>query len=187
MAQSDPRMSVEEYLEFERQSEQRYEYIDGYMYALAGGTLNHSRICTNITIELGVALRGTPCIVYSSDAKVQLSSSRYVYPDVSVSCDDRELGDDDALLYPKVVIAVLSPATEGYDRGKKFDYYRMCQTLQEYILIDTQRLAVDMFRRASANLWTYHAFREGEPVVIACLNIEIALSDLYRNAQPEQS
>ena len=183
MALSDPSMSVEEYLELERQSGQRYEYIDGYVYALAGGTLNHSRICSNVNAELAMALRETPCIVYTSDAKVRLSGSRYVYPDVSVSCDDRELGEDDTLAYPKVVVEVLSPSTERDDRSKKFDYYRMCPTLQEYVLIDSQRLAVDIFRRASANLWTYHAFREGEQVVIACLDVEISLSDLYRNIQ----
>jgi Uma2 family endonuclease len=183
MALSDPYMSVEEYLEFERQSEQRHEYIDGYVYALAGGTLNHSLLCTNMTIELGVALRDTPCRVYSSDAKVRLSSSHYVYPDVSVSCDDRELGNDEALHYPKVVIEVLSPSTERDDRSKKFDYYRMCPTLQEYVLIDTERMAVDIFRRASTNLWTYHPFREQDQVVIACLKIEIPLSTLYRNIQ----
>lgn len=185
MAQSNPGMSVEEYLEFERQSEQRHEYIDGYVYALAGGTLNHALICTNMTTELSTALREMPCRVYSSDAKVRLSSSRYVYPDVSVSCDERELGNDIALLYLKVVIEVLSPGTEAYDREEKFDYYRMCPSLQEYILINSQRLAVDVFRRASNHLWSFYPYREQEKVVIACLNIEIALSDIYRHIRLE--
>ena len=183
MAQSDRRMSVEEYLELEQQNEQRHEYIDGYMYALAGGTLNHSVISANVGRIIGNALLDGPCRVYSSDARVRLSNSRYVYPDVSVSCDERERGDDHALLYPKVVIEVLSPGTEAYDQGKKFDYYRTCPTLQEYILIDSQRLAVDVFRRANNHLWSFYPYREQDQVVIACLNIEISLHDIYRHVQ----
>src|SRR5947209_6793405 len=105
-------MTVEEYLTLDRASEDvRYEYIDGIITMLAGGTVNHSGICANIIGELIIALRGKHCRVFTSDLKVSVSATRYVYPDVSVSCDQRDLQEKGDILYsPCVVIEVLSPS-----------------------------------------------------------------------------
>src|SRR5438105_5319255 len=106
-------MSVEEYFELDRNSQEvRYEYIDGHIYMMAGGSANHSRISANIIGLLYNQLRGGSCDIHTTDMKVQLSERRYVYPDVSVSCDDRDRGNDDRLHYPCLVIEVLSPSTE---------------------------------------------------------------------------
>src|SRR3954452_10180237 len=111
--------SVEEYLKIDEDSyEARYEYIDGDIIdirMLAGGTNNHSKIAGNITTILNNLLSESACSVYTSDARVQLSPSRYVYPDITVSCDEREQGNDKTLLYPRLIIEVLSPGTEAYD------------------------------------------------------------------------
>lgn len=184
---ADPRrlfMSVEEYLTLDRKSQEaRYEFIDGSVYMLAGGTANHSRIGINLLIILDSALRGKSCVVYNSDMRVSVSATRYVYPDISVSCDprDQEQGDSDIIRYPSVVIEVLSSSTEAYDRGRKFDYYRACPTLQEYMLVDTQQRAIDLYQRQTENLWTFHPFRSDEEVELKSLNIRFFIASVYEN------
>ena len=119
----DPWMSIEEYLQLDRSSiERRYEYIDGYVTMLAGGTLDHASISANIISILRRSLRGSTCRVFTSDARVRLSKTRFVYPDASVSCDEHDRGQSDNVQSPRLVVEVLSPGTEGYDRGRKFGF-----------------------------------------------------------------
>ena len=175
-------MSVQEYLELDRNSlNARYEFIDGHVYMLAGGTANHSRISANMIRELGTALRNSSCSVYTSDMRVRLSQKRYVYPDVSVSCDPRDGGTVDILRYPCLIVEVLSPSTETYDRGKKFGLYRLCPTVQEYVLVDTQRQAVEVYRRRAETLWTLHFFGPGDQIELASLNVRFPIAVLYEN------
>ncbi len=176
-------MSVEEYLELDRNSlDARYEFIDGVVTMLAGGTTKHSRICVNTVSQLHAALRGNPCQVFNSDLRVSISRTRYVYPDASVSCDPHDLEDEgDIIYYPRVIIEVLSPSTEASDRGKKFSYYRSCPTIQEYVLISTQEQAVDVYRRASDNLWTLHPFGPSEVVTLKSINVSIPMDDFYED------
>jgi Uma2 family endonuclease len=173
-------ISVEDYLTLDRNSvDARYEYIDGYAYLTSGGTLNHSTISINITSLLRNSLRGSSCRVYNSDARVCLSESRYVFPDASVSCDERDRGTGDTVYFPRLIVEVLSPSTEAYDRGKKFVYYRACPTIEEYVLVDTQLQAVDVYRRATDTLWTLHLFEAGDQVELTSLGISFAMSDIY--------
>ncbi len=131
-------MSVEDYLTLDRTSiEARYEYFDGYVYRLAGGTADLSTISINLTSLLHSLLRSNQCRVYNSDLKVRLSQRRFVYPDASVSCDQRDRGSIDIVQFPRLIAEVLSSSTEAYDRGRKFAYYRACPTVQEYVLVDT--------------------------------------------------
>ncbi len=177
-------MSVEEYLTLDRNSlEARYEFIDGVVTMLAGGTANHSRISINLLILLDGALRGKPCMVYNSDMRMSISATRYVYPDISVSCDprDQEQGDSDIIYCPCVVIEVLSSSTEAYDRGRKFDFYRACQMIQEYVLVDTQQQAVDLYRRQTEKLWTFHPFRPDDEIELKSLNLRFPIASVYEN------
>ncbi len=176
-------MSVEEYLELDRNSlDTRYEFIDGVVTMLAGGTTKHSRICVNMVSQLHTALRGKPCQVFNSDLRVSISRTRYVYPHASVSCDPHDLEEEgDIIYYPRVIIEVLSPSTEASDRGKKFSYYRSCPTIQEYVLISTQEQAVDVYRRASDNLWTLHPFGPSEVVTLKSINVSIPMDDFYED------
>jgi Uma2 family endonuclease len=176
-----PKMSVEEYLQLDRNSEARYEFIDGHVYMLAGGTANHSIISANIIREFSTSLRGSSCRVYTSDMRVCISETRYVYPDASVSCDLRDRGTVDILRYPRLVIEVLSPSTEAYDRGKKFGYYRTCPTIQEYALVDSQRPVVEVFRRERNNFWVYHAFEPGDEVELVSLGVNLSVSAIYED------
>ena len=175
-------MSVKDYLALDRESHDvRYEFIDGYAYMMLGGTLNHSTISINVTSLLRSLLRGNSCRVYNSDARVRLFESRYVYPDASVSCDERDRGTGDMISSPRTVVEVLSPSTEAYDRGRKFVYYRSCPTIEEYVLVDTQRQAVDVYRRATETLWTLHLFGPGDQMELASLNISFPMAALYEN------
>src|SRR5258708_390573 len=138
-------MSVEEYLELDGNGlDARYEYIDGVVTMLAGGTTNHSRISVNMVSLLQATLRGSPCEVFNSNLRVSISSTRYVLPDASVSCDPHDLeGENDIIYSPRVIVEVLSPSTEATDRGKKFRYYQSCPSIQEYVLISTQEQAIE--------------------------------------------
>lgn len=177
-------MSVEEYLAFDQNSlDARYEFIDGLVTMLAGGTVNHSRISINLLVALNSLLRGKSCMVYNLDMRMGISATRYVYPDISVSCDsrDQDQGDSDIIQYPCVVFEVLSASTEAYDRGRKFDYYRACPALQEYVLVDTQLRAIDLYRRQTENLWTFHPFRSGDEIELKGLNIRFPISSVYED------
>jgi Uma2 family endonuclease len=184
---ADPRsqsISVEAYLELDRSSvDTRYEFIDGVVTMLAGGTANHSRISINIIKALDNALHGKGCIVFNSDMRVKISPTRFLYPDVSVSCDprDQEQGDLDIISYPCIVIEVLSASTEAYDRIKKFSYYRSCPSIQEYVLVSTHEQAVDIYQRATENLWTLHLFGPGDEIEVRSLNIRFPLATIYEN------
>lgn len=175
-------MTVEEYFALdESSSEVRYEYIDGHVTMLAGGTLDHSLIGANIITTLRNALRGTPCRVFTTDARIELSPTRYVYPDVSVSCDERDRGRVRNLTSPRLVIEVLSPHTERYDRGRKFAFYRNCPTIQEYVLIEPNFPSVEIYRRERGHLWVLRTFGEGDEIELVSVGIHFPISAIYED------
>lgn len=174
-------MSVEDYLSLDRSSlEARYEFIDGQVYLLAGGTANHSLIGVNVISAIHSLLGDGPCRIYNSDLRVRLSETRYVYPDAIVSCDPQDRGQIDTIQYPRLAVEVLSPSTEAYDRGRKFGYYRACPSMQEYVLVDTQRQALEVYRRESDSLWTLHPYGPGDEVDLASLGIHFPIAAAYR-------
>ncbi len=176
------RMSVEEYLTLDRNStETRYEYIDGYAYALAGGTADHARISANLIGELRDALRGGPCSFFTSDVKVRISETRYVYPDVTVSCDPRDRGTVDILQSPHLIVEVLSPSTEAGDRGAKFADYRACPIIEEYVLVNTQRQAVEVYQREQEPFWRYTSFGPDDKIELTSLGISFPVSAVYED------
>jgi Uma2 family endonuclease len=177
-----PSMSIEEYLDLDRRSSgTRYEYIDGYVRMLAGGTPDHAKIAANVIGVLYGVLEGSTCSVYTSDVRVCLSETRYVYPDIAVSCDARDQEQEEMIQYPCLIVEVLSPSTEAYDRGRKLAYYRQCPSIREYVLVDSQRQTVEVFRREKNTFWTYHAFGPGDEVELASLSARFPLVKLYRN------
>jgi Uma2 family endonuclease len=128
---------------------------------MAGGTLAHNDIAVNLITVLRNALRGTGCKVRMSDAKVKVSErGPYFYPDVVVSCDDRDRQATDAIAYPKLIIEVLSPSTAGFDRGDKFKFYRRFPTLEEYVLVDAEKVGIDCYRKTAAGKWELTAHPE---------------------------
>ncbi len=183
------RMSIEDYIALDsNSSEARYEFIDGYVYMLAGGTADHSTINGNLLAAFKSALRGGPCRVHTSDLKVQLSEKRYVFPDISISCDPRDRGKITVMQSPILIVETLSPSTETYNRGKKFSYYRACTSVQEYVLVDTQEQIIEVYRRDKEPFWKFSAFEAGERVELTSLDIHIPVSGVYEDVElPEDT
>jgi len=175
-------MPLDDYLTLDRASAQRYEYIDGYARLMSGGAIDHDAISVNVIRVVGDRLEGSPCRVHSSNLKVRLSPTRYVYPDGTVTCDERDRGRGDELRYPRVIVEVLSPNTEAYDRGDKFGYYRECSTIQEYVLVNARRPSVEVYRRAG-ELWVLRAFALDDEVELASLGIRCPAALLYRGVE----
>ena len=174
-------MNVEAYLEFDRNSEARYEYVDGKISLLAGGSRNHATVAFTLARLLWNTLGGGPCHVYTSDMRVSVSPTRYFYPDVTVSCDERDApGEDDILHSPRLVIEVLSPNTESYDRGDKFGYYQRCPTIQEYVLVSTRQQRIEVYRRTTGKRWTLDIYEPDDEVELASLAVRFPLKAVYK-------
>jgi Uma2 family endonuclease len=183
------RHTIEEYLELERVSEQRHEYQDGEILAMAGGSPQHSFIVANVIGEVRDALKGKPCRVAESNLRVRIPRRpRYVYPDASIICGPLQFDPDDSqrqtILNPRVIIEVLSPSTEAYDRGDKFTQYRQIESFEEYILISQDRPNVESFLRQSDGAWSILNFTSLEAIAnIRCLSIEIPLTEIYAGVE----
>jgi Uma2 family endonuclease len=178
-------MSAQEYLAWEPTQEERYEYWDGEVVCMSGATRNHNRIALNFSKILDEALTDRPCEVYIVDVKVQVEPGRkYFYPDVVVTCDDRDL-DPQLIQFPSLIIEVLSPSTEAVDRGKKFAKYRQFSTLQDYVLVQVERPGVELFRRTEKGQWVLSEYGFGDRLQLDSVGVEIAISDLYKQVQFE--
>jgi Uma2 family endonuclease len=148
-------VTPEEYLARERLAETKSEYYDGEIFAMAGGSPEHSLISANILRELGQQLFEKPCRVYNSDLKVRATETTYTYPDVTVVCGEPVFDDPEAdvLLNPTVIVEVLSETTEGWDRGGKFERYRGQESLQEYLLVAQDRAHLERYARQPSGEW----------------------------------
>jgi Uma2 family endonuclease len=174
----------EEYLAFERGTDARHEYLDGHVYALAGESNEHSRICVNVAGELRARLKGRPYEVLSPNMKVVTSpSGLFSYPDVVVVCGEPRFYDErrDILTNPAVVFEVLSPSTEAYDRGEKFLRYRThIETLHEYVLVSQHRPLVEHYVRQPDGSWSYStAGSLDEAVALISIDCRLPLSEIY--------
>jgi Uma2 family endonuclease len=150
------KLTEEQYLAIERAAEFKSEFLDGVMYAMSGGSPRHSSLAVNVVAQLHGMLRGTDFRVFNSDLRARASSRMYTYPDVSVVCGKLQLADEqkDILLNPIVIFEVLSPSTEQYDRGAKFQLYRTIPSLREYILVDQNIVRVEQYIYQDASTWT---------------------------------
>ena len=174
------RMSEAEYLAFERASETKHEYIDGHVYAMTGGSPAHSLISAYTTISLGTQLQGRPCAVYTSDVKIKANRD-HVYADVSVVCGEPQYKDKDILLNPVVVIEVLSPTTEKYDRGRKFQQYRQLESMQEYLLIAQDSPHIERYLRQPDNTWLLaDAVGLDASLELPSIGCTLKLADVYQ-------
>jgi Uma2 family endonuclease len=153
-------VTPEEYLAAERLSETRSEYLDGGVFPMPGGGLNHNQITLNLALELGTQLRTTPCRVLWMDLKVRMPDSRkFCYPDLVVVCAELQFHDDrkDVILNPDLVVEVLSPSTEAFDRGAKFRAYQTMESLKEYLLVSQGKPLIEQYLRNDDGEWRYRA------------------------------
>jgi len=176
-------MSPQEYLEWEKTQELRYEYIDGKVLLRAGKTKVHNRICFNVYIELDNFLVDKRWLICACEVKLKITSESYHYPDVMVSCDDEDKNAIDMIRHPCLIVEVLSPSTEAYDRGKKFTRYRQSSTLKEYVLIESDEIGVECFRRNDEGLWVLHTYGEGDTLTLESVEISIPVEKLYRRVK----
>lgn len=183
-------MSEAEYLAFERASEEKHEYADGEIFAMSGGTIEHSEIAANIIRELGNALYGRGCRVLTSDMRIHVrATGRYVYPDGSVVCGRPEFTDEarDTLLNPRVIIEVLSDSSEAYDRGDKFAGYRSVPAFQEYIVASQKEPRIEVFTRQPDDSWMLRIHGPGERVTLTSLECAIEVDRVYDGVLPPRA
>jgi Uma2 family endonuclease len=175
-------ISPTEYLASEENSLIKHEYRCGDIYTMAGASNNHVLICVNISSLLRNHLRGKGCRTYIADTKVHIESlNTYYYPDVVVSCDDKDRVFSNFLRYPCLVIEVLSDSTEAFDRGDKFADYRQLKSLQEYVLISQTRKRVESFRKNPEGLWVLSSYTEGDIVSLETLGFSCTIADIYED------
>ena len=175
-------LTPEQYLEIERKAEYRSEYYQGEMFAMAGATREHILLVTRLVSELDHQLRDRPCEVYSNDMRVQVSpGGLYTYPDVIVVCGEPRFEDGhlDTLLNPVLIVEVLSPSTEAYDRGRKFQHYRGIDSLAAYLLVASDRVHVDLFLRQPDGRWLLTEATGREQAIELPFGCRLALRDLY--------
>ncbi len=159
-AQPAPFYTPEQYLELEQDADYKSEYLSGQIFAMAGGSPEHSAIGNNIGGEMRSLLRGTPCAVFNSDLRVTvMQSGLMTHPDVTVVCGEqhRHPLDRHSIINPTVLFEVLSPTTEAYDRGEKWAHYRRLDSLQEYILVSQNKARVEQYVRQDDGSWKFTA------------------------------
>ena len=178
------RMSYAEYVEREGRGAERHEFLDGQVYAMAGGTPEHGALAAAIIRELGIALKNRPCRVYSSDVRVRVvETGLSTYQDASVVCGqletDRE--DRDAIVNPTLIVEVLSESTEAYDRGAKASHYRRIPSLREYVLLAQDEARIEVYRRIDRDRWELVEARAGARVALASLDLALDVDTVYAN------
>jgi Uma2 family endonuclease len=160
----------------------RHEYLDGEIYLMTGGSLGNNTIALNLGVALRTHLKGTPCRVQLNDVRLHVrAANAYFYPDVFVHCggsaaSERNVGD--AVL----VVEVLSPSTERYDRGGKSTCYRLLETLREYVLVDTDFQQVEVFRRAENGDWVFHAYQHGDTIELNSIGLQVPVAEVYADS-----
>lgn len=181
-------MNYAEYLAIEVASEGKHEFVAGEIFGMSGGTPAHARLSAELTVQLGMALRGRPCRPYSSDLRCYFPAiEESAYADVVVICGpvSSAPADPQAATNPTVVCEVLSPSTEAYDRGRKFEKYRGLATVNEYVLVAQDRALVEVFRRGADGAWTLRTYGAGARVELASIDVSIAVDDLYAGVLAE--
>jgi len=182
--QKIPRLlTPDQYLERERNAEEKHEFLDGRIYAMSGGSPAHSTITVNLTAEVRAKLKGKPCQAFSNDMKVSAESGRlYAYPDLSVVCGTPRFQDEhgDVLRNPRAIFEILLPSTEAYDRGRKFERYQQIASLTDYVLIAQDRPRIEHYARQPDNRWILTIVTElPSSLMIASVGCELMLAEIY--------
>ncbi len=177
-----PKFTPEEYFIWEEQQLERHEYIDGEVYAMSGGTIDHGNIAGNFLALLKAHLRGSGCKTLNSDCRVSIvGSTKYVYPDISVTCDERDQTNTQYITYPCLIVEVLSPATEAYDRGNKFKMYRRNPRLQEYVLVSADAIEIELFRKTATDDWRIINYQIEDTVELKSVGMTCPIEQIYED------
>jgi Uma2 family endonuclease len=177
-------LDVAAYLALEEGASTKHEYLRGVVHAMAGGTPEHGALALAFASRLAVALRGRPCRLFSSDVRIRVDETDlFTYPDFSVVCGALATAsiDRNAITNPMVIVEILSPGTEAYDRGAKMDHYRRLASLREYVLVNHDRHQVEVFRRNEAGRFEQFVFGKGEAVELASLGVNVDVDGVYED------
>mgnify|MGYP003383763591 CR=1 FL=1 len=179
-------VSPEDYLRMEAQSPVRHEYVAGGIYAMTGASLRHNIIALNLAAALRAHLKASPCRVFIEGVKLHVGrDNAYYYPDVIVSCDPRLqtiTGDSMVIDQPTVLVEVLAASTEGVDRREKFLAYRKLASLKEYLLVQQDRMEIELFRRQGDVGWEHCVFSEADELSLVSLEFRCPLSEVYEGS-----
>jgi len=176
-----PQLTPEEYFIWEEKQLEKHEYIDGELYAMSGGSVNHGRIAIKFITMFDTHLENSGCIIGNSDIKINiLKTNNYTYPDVSVTCDDRDKNTPNYFTYLCLIIEVLSASTEAYDRGGKFRMYRNNPILQDYLLVSSTSIEMDLYHQKNNGEWIIINYKEGDTIELKSINFSFAIEQVYR-------
>ncbi|MFP4253768.1 MAG: Uma2 family endonuclease [Halothece sp.] len=176
-----PKLTPEEYLAWEETQREKYEYINGQVYAMGGGSVNHGRIAIRLTAMFDAHLEGSSCITGNSDIKINLAeTNNYTYPDASVTCDDRDKSNPNYFTYPCLIVEVLSKSTEAYDRGGKFRMYRQNSVLQDYLLVSSTQIEMDLYHKKETGEWIILNYQAGDTIQLKSINLSFKIEQIYR-------
>jgi Uma2 family endonuclease len=178
-------LTLEAFLDWENQQPDRHEFHRGEVFAMVGARRVHARVVMNLARQLGNALEGSRCQVFSESAKVQTVDDAILYPDIFVTCDRDDLRTDMIFRAPKLVVEVLSPTTQAYDRSMKFALYRRLPSLQEYGLVDPDTRRIEVFRLGADGLWVLHDMSESATLELASVDLRITTRELFDGLEPE--
>jgi Uma2 family endonuclease len=184
MPARNPTMTYPEYLAFEDRSVERHEFLNGEVFAMGGGTIEHARLIAAVSRALGNALSARPCCVYASELRIRVRATGLTtYPDVSVVCGKAEADSEDphAIVNPTLVVEVLSDSTEAYDRGEKAAHYRHLPSLREYVLVSQHRARIEVHRKNDAGRWELYEHESGGQVELESIGCSIAVDEVYRD------
>jgi Uma2 family endonuclease len=179
------RYTFDDYLSVEEMSNVRHEYLDGEIVARAGGTPEHAALSAAMVVVLGSRLKGSPCRPYSADLRIRIRATGLAtYADAAVIGGDaeRDPASPTHVVNPTVLVEVLSPSTEDYDRGEKREHYQQIESLREYVLVAQDRARVEVFARSSAGGWTQRVYERGDVVELPSLGLTFSVAELYESA-----
>jgi Uma2 family endonuclease len=180
-----PRLTPAEYFAWEEQQEVKHEYFDGEVFAMTGGTVNHGRIGGRIFALIDDHLiESDRCIALNSDVKIKIQAAeKYVYPDASATCDERDRQTTQYISHPSLIVEVLSPSTEAYDRGKKFKLYQQSIALMEYVLVSSEEIEIEVFRKNDRGKWEVTNYLAGDDVELESINLTFPIDSIYRGIE----
>jgi Uma2 family endonuclease len=180
------KLTLNEYLAWEDRQTDRNEFHRGETFAMVGGRRSHGCVVHNLGRHLGNQLAGSPCRTFNEGMKVQIGDDTVLYPDIFVTCDKADLCTDMIFKSPTLVIEVLSPSTQAYDRSAKFALYRRISSLLEYILIDPETRRVEAFRRDDQGRWVLADMSDDDEMVATSIDCRVTLADVFDGVDPPQ-
>ena len=184
MPLAQQKFTLDEYLAWEDQQPERNEFHRGEVFAMTGGRRTRGRVMLNLARRLAERLDGSPCQVFADSMKIQIADDTVLYPDVFVTCDKADLATDMIFRAPTLVIEVLSPSTQAYNRSQKFALYRRLASLQEYTLIDPETRRVEGFRRNAADQWVLYDMSQDEAMACASIACSVPMAQIFDGMDP---